>query len=425
MFFIENVRLIPNASIGKLYESENELFWLDSHNQNSKHNLNIFASQSILIDKLSSTAIFNSQKKGIKMIHIINNDDITKLVNYLDKLDNEMFIKSSADSYIEYKVKEDLNEATLNAKNDLDEATLNVLEAFSKVPLFAKSLIKRFRGESDNLRRPRGIKSQAIPVNPWIFDKPLDLPVCRMNFDVHSIEGFSALPESIRTRMIYNSGGKILNSATRKEFWLSVLNAGDAEEISIEIEIDHENLARIEKDLNRLGENDQAVLIRLKGILMNYCLIDPELGYVQGMADLALPFARLFESQSDAIGCFKSLMKRIRSNFIEEYNELGIENQLKQLRDLIGEYNPLLSDYLKFNRDSDDLFFAYRWLLVLFRREFVKIEQFWDVMLAAEACKILKIEEFRIYAALAMILSEKAEFMKSCSRFEDLLKVNM
>ena len=419
MFVIENVRLIPNASIGKLYEIENELFWIDSH-ENLKQKLNIFDCKSVLIDKLSSTVIFNNQKKGIKMIHLMNSEDIMKLVEYLDKLDNKTITKITGDSYIEYKVKTDLVEV----KDDLDEATLNVLEAFSKVPLIAKSLIKRLRGESDDLRRPRGIKSQGIPVNPWIFDKPLNLPVCRMNFDVESVEGLSLLPESIRTRMIYNSGGKILNSKTRKELWLSVLKTGDVEEINIEKEIDFENVARIEKDLNRSGENDQAILNRLEGILWSYCLIDPELGYVQGMADLALPFARLFESQSDALECFKSLMKRIRSNFIEEYNEFGMENQLKGLRNLIEEYNPLLSDYLKFNRDSDDLFFAYRWLLVMFRREFVEIERLWDVMLAAEACEILKIEEFRIYVALAMILSEKTQFMKSCNRFEDLLKVS-
>lgn len=421
MFVIENVRLIPNASIGKLAEIENELIWTDS-TENYKQNLHIFDCESVLIDKLSSTAIFNSQKRGIKMIQLMNNEDSSKLIEYLD---SKMDIKSTADSYIEYKLKNNKNE-NVKIGDDLDEATLNVLEAFSKVPLMAKSLIKRIRGEPDDLRRPRGIKSHGIPVNPWIFDKQLDLPVCRMKFNVERVENFSSLPESVKTRMIYNSAGIILNSKTRRDFWSTFLREESAKEADGSInEIDAENVTRIERDLNRLGESNEGILIRLKEILMNYCLIDSELGYVQGMADLALPFARLFESQSDAFECFKSLMKRIRSNFIEEYNEFGIDSQLKELRRLIEEYNPLLSDYLKFNRDSDDLFFAYRWLLVLFRREFVEIERLWDVMLAAEACEIVKIEEFRIYVALAMIFSQKAQFMKTCSRFEDLLKVNI
>jgi hypothetical protein len=424
MFVIENVRLIPNASIGKLVAIENELLWMNSQ-ENLRENLNIFDCESVLIDKLSSTAIFNSQKKGIKMVHLMNNEDSSLLAEYLNT-EMEMVIKSTGESYIEYKRMEstDKDEDGLDKRIDLDEATLNVLEAFSKVPLMAKGLIKRLKGESSDLRRPRGIKSQGIPINPWIFDKPLDLPICGMKFDVEKVDKFSSLPESVKIRMIYNSAGKILNSTTRKEFWLSLAARGENIEESFD-QIDKENVVRIERDLNRLGEGDNEILIRLEKILIEYSLIDPELGYVQGMADLALPFARLFESQSDALKCFKSLMNRIRSNFIEEYNEFGIESQLKELRRLIEEYNPLLSDYLKFNRDSDDLFFSYRWLLVLFRREFVEIERLWDVMFAAEACEIIKMEEFRIYLALAMIFSQKAQFMKTCSRFEDLLKVNI
>ena len=416
MFVIENVRLIPNASVGKLYEIENEVFWSDCHDI-STENLNILECESVLIDKLSSTALFSSQNKGIKMIHFLNNEDITVLVEFLDKL--EIFASIVNSSYIEYKKRFDTQKN--KRLDDLDEATLNLLEAFSKVPQMAKSLIKKLRGEPEELHRPRGIKSQGIPINPWIFDRQLELPVCRMKFDIEIVEG--CLPENVRARLIYNSAGKILNSKNRKYFWLSVLR--DEEGVNNENTfIDQESVTRIEKDINRLGERDNVIILRLEKILRDYCLIDYELGYVQGMADLALPFAQLFESQSDASKCFNALMKRVKSNFSDKTeNEDGMEGQLRKLRDLIEELSPLLSDYLKFNRDSDNLFFAYRWLLVLFRREFEGIERLWDVMFAAESCGIVKIEEFRIYVALAMILSQKDRFVKTCSRFEDLLKV--
>ena len=170
------------------------------------------------------------------------------------------------------------------------------------------------------------------------------------------------------------------------------------------------------------------MLNRLKFILQGYCNVDPEVGYVQGMSDLALPFAKLYENTEIGSKCFKSLMTRVRFNFLDspEGDKCGISGQLRQLRDLVNETSPLLGDYLKFNRDCDNLFFAYRWLLVLFRREFpdpIEGDRLWDVMVAAEAAQIVKIEQFTIYMSLAMILTKKQIFMETCSRFEDLLKV--
>lgn len=424
MFVIENVRLIPNATIGKLTEEDNVLYWVNSETQ-TLIDINVSDCESILIDELSSTAIFSSQKMGIKMIHFINTEDMYALVQYLEQL--ELFTttgETTNNSYVQFTSRKTVR------NDDLDEATLNLLEAFSKVPLMAKSLISKLKGEPDYLHRPRGIRSTAIPRNPWIIDKPIELPACRMKFDVEErgTQEWSQLPEHLKPRIIYNSAGKILNPETRRLFWLSVLkteNTDNTENSMLNSSIlDAEAVSRIEKDLYRLGEADQTVLTRLEAILKDYSLIDPQLSYVQGMADLALPFSRLFDNHADAFACFKALMKRLRSNFIDnDGDEFGMQNQLKMLRDLIEDFSPLLSDYLKFNRDTDSLFFAYRWLLVLFRREFQETERLWDVMFAAQCCDIASIEEFRIYVALAMIMSQKSQFVKTCSRFEDVLKV--
>lgn len=325
---------------------------------------------------------------------------------------------------------------------DLDEATVNVLDAFAKVPFMAKDLLARLRGEPQNLRRPRSInKSKTIPVNPWIMEKPLKLSASRIKFS-DEFE-YEKLPKilQVKATMIYNSGGKLIKtSEDRADFWRSVLLAYEdhTEQCDLNEQVDlntsdsadssaswADSFVRIGKDLNRSGEKDPLVLDRLKLILQSYCKFDSEAGYVQGMSDLALPFARLYTDHCMGLKCFKSLMKRIRDNFLDAPDR-GISHQLTQLRDLINDRSPLLSDYLKFNRDCDNLFFAYRWLLILFRREFQPndADRLWDMMLAAEAADIAEIEDYRIYLALAMILMKKPIFMETCTRFEDLLKVD-
>lgn len=433
MVKIENVRLVPNISVGGYLESDDKqnIYWIsDEGSGGARENLNISACEFILIDKLSSTALLSSDETaGIRMLHFLNGD-IDKFVEYLFNEHGEGFDKNITGPYIQFNCRPNaIFKEQEQYKMDLDEATINVLDAFAKVPLMAKDLLSHLRGEPQNLRRPRGIKkSKGIPVNPWIMEKPLKLPASRIKFTAN-LE-YDTLPTDllVKATMIYNSGGKLIKSdEDRADFWRSVLfeqEESEEEKESSYISNSGDCFVRIEKDLNRLGERDQVILDRLNIILQEYCKYDPEVGYVQGMSDLALPFAKLYSDHLVGLKCFKSLMKRLRNNFLDSPDH-GISYQLTQLRDLINDYSPLLSDYLKFNRDSDNLFFAYRWLLILFRREFPSEEadRLWDVMLAAEAAKMVKIEDFRVYMALAMILMKKPVFMETCTRFEDLLKV--
>lgn len=448
---MDNVRLIPHASSGKLQIINGDLVWF---NEEIEESMEMSNSSSILLDRLSSTALisYGTGHRNIKMLHFLVNEDFgLDFLNILKELKGfeEFEVDSESNSYITITRKELLKNDVgdnVSTESGLDEATLNVLEAFSKFPLLAKGIFDKFQGKPQNIRRPRGTnKSAHIPINPWIFDRPLKLEASRIKFGPLSpIENFSDLPKRIQATIVYNSGGKIINGSElrRARFWILMLTETEDisssqvahkrdeihDNININININlTEEFNRIDKDLHRLGENEIEIIKKLEKILRAYCIYDQQIGYVQGMADLALPFAQIIPTEELAFECFKSFLKHLRSNFLSMDTEMGIENQLNRLRDLITAANPILNDYLKFNRDSDSLFFAYRWLLVLFRREFsaVEVNRLWDVMLAAEEIGIASIEDYRIYFALAMLLSKRDCYMKNCSRFEDLLKVRI
>lgn len=141
----------------------------------------------------------------------------------------------------------------------------------------------------------------------------------------------------------------------------------------------------IEKDVNRTdrtvgyysGENNINVGV-LRDVLMTYMMFNFDLGYVQGMSDLLAPILYVLDNEVDAFWCFVAYMERVNLNF--ELDQSGIKSQLSQLRTLLHAVDPHLASYLD-TRDSGNLFFCFRWLLVLFKREFnyPQILRLWEV----------------------------------------------
>jgi hypothetical protein len=151
----------------------------------------------------------------------------------------------------------------------------------------------------------------------------------------------------------------------------------------------HENLFRIEKDVIRTDRalpfypqsNNQDTLtaselirknpklLQLRNILMTFTSTFPlgEPAFVQGMADLASTFLIVINCEQEAFWCFANFMNTFKSNFLNDGS--GMRNQLTILKNLIKKLDPHL--YTKLSSiDSLNLFCCFRWLLVLFRREF-------------------------------------------------------
>ncbi|KAJ7947471.1 Ypt/Rab-GAP domain of gyp1p superfamily protein, putative isoform 1 [Quillaja saponaria] len=129
---------------------------------------------------------------------------------------------------------------------------------------------------------------------------------------------------------------------------------------------------------------DTRNLARMSDILAIYAWIDPATGYCQGMSDLLSPFVVLFEDNADAFWCFEMLLRRMRENFQME-GPTGVMKQLQELWHILELTDREMFAHLS-HIGAESLHFAFRMLLVLFRRElsFSEALSMWEMMWAAD-----------------------------------------
>ncbi|XP_057471768.1 LOW QUALITY PROTEIN: uncharacterized protein LOC130760459 [Actinidia eriantha] len=129
---------------------------------------------------------------------------------------------------------------------------------------------------------------------------------------------------------------------------------------------------------------DTKNLARMSDILAVYAWVDPATGYCQGMSDLLSPFVVLFEDNADAFWCFETLIRRMRENFQME-GPTGVMKQLQSLWHILELTDKEIFAHLSLI-GAESLHFAFRMLLVLFRRElsFNEALCMWEMMWAAD-----------------------------------------
>ncbi|GMI66428.1 hypothetical protein like AT2G20440 [Hibiscus trionum] len=130
---------------------------------------------------------------------------------------------------------------------------------------------------------------------------------------------------------------------------------------------------------------DKANLAKLWDILAIYSWLDDDIGYVQGMNDICSPMVILLENEADAFWCYERAMRRLRENFRCSSTSVGVQSQLGTLSQVIKTVDPQLHKHLE-DLDGGEYLFAFRMLMVLFRREFSFIDSLylWEVMWAME-----------------------------------------
>ncbi|XP_022156761.1 TBC1 domain family member 15-like isoform X2 [Momordica charantia] len=130
------------------------------------------------------------------------------------------------------------------------------------------------------------------------------------------------------------------------------------------------------------NEDNQA---KLWDILAVYAWIDGEVGYMQGMNDICSPIIILLENEADAFWCFDHAMRRLRENFRCTTGTIGVQSQLSTLSQIIKTVDPKLHQHLE-DLDGGEYLFAFRMLMVLFRREFSFVDSLylWEMMWAME-----------------------------------------
>ena len=115
------------------------------------------------------------------------------------------------------------------------------------------------------------------------------------------------------------------------------------------------------------GSDENTNVLALFDILVTFSLTHPEVGYCQGMSDIASPILVTQKDEAQAYICFCGIMKRLKYNFMIDGHAMTIKFQ--HLSELLQHHDPEFYMYLKDN-DAGDMFFCYRWLLLEMKREF-------------------------------------------------------
>ncbi|EDQ84421.1 uncharacterized protein MONBRDRAFT_12799 [Monosiga brevicollis MX1] len=133
--------------------------------------------------------------------------------------------------------------------------------------------------------------------------------------------------------------------------------------------------------------------------------------YVQGMSDILAPLVAVFQDEAVAYFAFDRLIKRFSATF--EDQGVGIHLRLDALRSLTELLLPDVFNFLC-QRDQMQMFFAYRWLLLDFKREFSLEEtcELWETIWCD-----YRSDCFNLFIATA-IMAENEAFILDESRPE-------
>ncbi|KAL7747302.1 GTPase activating protein [Sorochytrium milnesiophthora] len=166
-------------------------------------------------------------------------------------------------------------------------------------------------------------------------------------------------------------------------------------------------------------------LHHLHNVLMTYIVYQNEngrsdMGYVQGMSDLCSPLLVL--AQGDEVSTFwmfVNMMDHLHANF--HANQLAMHRNLSTLRQLIQFIDPPLFRHLHAS-DALTMFFAFRWMLVSFKREFHinDVYRVWETVWAARSLHIC--DEYMLFVALAVLDLHRDKIMSELHAFDEILK---
>ncbi|XP_055813167.1 rab GTPase-activating protein 22-like isoform X5 [Solanum dulcamara] len=126
---------------------------------------------------------------------------------------------------------------------------------------------------------------------------------------------------------------------------------------------------------------NEANQAKLWDVLAVYAWMDKDIGYVQGMSDICSPMIILLENEADAYWCFERAMRRLRENFKCSTDSIGVQSQLSTLAQIVKTVDPKLHQHLE-ELDGGEYLFAFRMLMVLFRREFSFVDSLylWEIL---------------------------------------------
>ncbi|GAX73867.1 hypothetical protein CEUSTIGMA_g1317.t1 [Chlamydomonas eustigma] len=184
-----------------------------------------------------------------------------------------------------------------------------------------------------------------------------------------------------------------------------------------------ERCTQINKDARRTDRKLEfyskgANVCALRRILLSYAIYNFDLGYCQGMSDIASPLLYVMEDEAEAFWCFAALMDRMSGCF--DRCQSGVQAQLRELRNLMQVLDPPLHSHLE-SLDALGYFFAFRWLLVSFKRELQSMNEVLNLWEADWACPFTT--QLPLYFAAAVLVHHRRNLMEQGKELDELLRL--
>lgn len=351
------------------------------------------------------------------------------------------------------------------SRNDTEDGLLGVLEKFSRVTRFYRdSALYLLTGE-DNRRRPRRQPllddgPSSPPINPWLRPMEIELPPSRRLSEPSNIP--LGVPTEIFRMLLFTGGsqddqrpvnwsrlfaledgseteyddyvslGHLVSEETKTRILKDVLRTDRTDPFYLAAEAgndpDHDSNHEHEHDIASHGhdnEEDECVIERnlhlraLYQMLLWYASEHAQVDYVQGMHDIASPILMTMKGDARAAyAIFTRIMDKHHQVFYFEEGSQWTSNQLALLSEMLAVADPHLHDRLAFTADNAALFIAYRWLLLLFKRE-VGLR---DAPLLLETIVAAPTERYELFIALAMLLAYRDKVLSFGHRFDQTLQ---
>ncbi|GAB1605788.1 small G protein signaling modulator 2-like [Argonauta hians] len=124
------------------------------------------------------------------------------------------------------------------------------------------------------------------------------------------------------------------------------------------------DVPRTDRNHELFREDDSKYLNWLRNMLTTYTYFHRDVGYTQGMNDIAASFLSTFQNEPLAYWCFQSYMESVK----EEFKEDGMVRKMDKVQQLVNEVDTEVKNHL--TKYQLSMVCCQRWLVVGFKREF-------------------------------------------------------
>lgn len=183
----------------------------------------------------------------------------------------------------------------------------------------------------------------------------------------------------------------------------------------VQINLDPKIIKQIQKDVDRIPlehirTNNQSLAFIYKNVLKVIAIKNPSIGYVQGMADLLIPFIDIYRNEFFAESTIYFCFSKILSSFDDFFTDgqIGISESIQKIEKVLTVVDPELYHFFKTQGIKIHMF-AFRWLNCLFVREF-KLKYYrlvLDSMLSTTNYRL-----FLIYFSISILQKIRVDLLK-------------